>query len=317
MTKIPIPTLVDIENAHSLIRSYIHKTPVTQSELLNAKLGCKLLFKCENFQKAGAFKHRGATHAILKLSNDERQKGVATHSSGNHAGALAKAALLHSIKAFIVMPNNAPKVKVEAVRTYGGKITFCEPTLKAREETLEKLQHETGAVFIHPYDNFNVICGQGTSCLELTSQIDEPDIILMPVGGGGLMSGTSIVAKSKWKNTRVYAAEPKNADDAYQSFHLKTIMPSVNPRTMADGLLTSLSERTFSIMLENVDDVLVVSEQSIMVAMRLVFKYLKIVIEPSSAVPLAAVIDYPKLFKDKRVAIIISGGNVDLANLPF
>jgi len=317
MTKIPQPTFVDIENAHSLIHSYIHKTPVTQSELLNAKLGCKLLFKCENFQKAGAFKYRGATHAILKLNAEERQKGVVTHSSGNHAGALAKASLKHGIKAYIVMPHNAPKVKIEAVRTYGGKITFCEPTLKAREETLEIVQRETGAIFIHPYDNFNVICGQGTSCLELTNQIDEPDIIMMPVGGGGLMSGTSIVAKSRWKNTLVYAAEPKNADDAHKSFKSKEIMPSVNPRTMADGLLTALSERTFSIMLENVDDVLVIREQSIINAMKLVFQYLKIVIEPSSAVPLAAVIDHPELFKGKSVAIILSGGNVDLANLPF
>ena len=317
MTKIPIPTLVDIENAYSLIKPYIHKTPVTQSELLNGMLGCKVHFKCENFQKSGAFKYRGAMHSILKLSDAEKLNGVSTHSSGNHAGALAKASLMHGLKAYIVMPNNAPRVKIDAVRSYNGKIAFCEPTLKAREEMLEQVQDETGATLIHPYDNFNVICGQGTSCFELVSQIDEPDIVMMPVGGGGLMSGTSIVAKSLWKNTLVYAAEPKNADDAYRSFKSKERMPSVSPKTMADGLLSALSERTFTIMLENVDDVLVVKEQSIMKAMKLVFQYLKIVIEPSSAVPLAAVIDYPDVFNNKKVAIILSGGNVDLPNLPF
>lgn len=317
MVKTRIPTIKNIEEAHSLIKPYIHKTPLIKSELLNNKLQCSLVFKCENMQKSGAFKYRGATHAILKLNDEEKSRGVATHSSGNHAGALAKAASLHDIKAYIVMPNNAPKAKVAAVRAYGGKITFCEPTLQAREETLEKVQQKTGAIFIHPYDNFNVICGQGTACLELTLQMDEPDMILTPVGGGGLLSGTSIVAKNKWENTKVLGCEPKNADDAYRSFKNNALIPSINPRTMADGLLTSLSERTFSIMMQNVDTILTCREQSIMEAMRLVFQYLKIVIEPSSAVPLATILENPEIFKDKKIAIIISGGNVDLVNLPF
>jgi len=276
-----------------------------------------MVFKCENMQKTGAFKYRGATHAILKLNDVDKKKGVITHSSGNHAGALAKAASLQKIKAYIVMPTNAPKVKVDAVRGYGGKITFCEPTLTDREETLKRIQKGTGATIIHPYDNFNVICGQGTSCLELTNQMDEPDIILAPVGGGGLLSGTSIVAKSKWQKAEVFGCEPRNADDAYQSFKTKKFVPSVNPKTMADGLLTSLSERTLSIILKNVDNIITVGERTIMEAMRLVFQYLKIVIEPSSAVPLAAIIENPNVFKNKKIAIIISGGNVDLANLPF
>jgi threonine dehydratase len=317
MAKIHIPSINNIEEAYSLIESHIHKTPLIKSELLNNKLQCSLVFKCENMQKAGAFKYRGATHAILKLNDEEKRRGVATHSSGNHAGALAKAAALQGIKAYIIMPNNAPKAKVAAVRAYGGKITFCEPTLQAREDTLEKIQQETGAVFIHPYDNFNVICGQGTSCLELTKQMDEPDIVLAPVGGGGLLSGTSIVSKNKWSNTKVIGCEPKNADDAYRSFNSHTLIPSINPKTMADGLLTSLSDRTFSIITQNVDAILTCKEQTIMEALRLVFQYLKIVIEPSSAVPLATILENPELFKNKRIAIIVSGGNVDLANLPF
>lgn len=311
------PTITNIIDAHSLIAPYIHKTPLIKSDLLNVKLQCEIIFKCENMQKAGAFKYRGATHAILKLSVEERKKGVITHSSGNHAGALAKAASIHGVKAHIIMPKNAPHAKVDAVKTYGGIITFCEPTLQAREDTVKQIQEQTGAILIHPYDNFNVICGQGTACLEITKQMEEPDIIMAPVGGGGLLSGTSIVAKNSWKNTKVFGAEPRNADDAYKSFKSKTFVPSDNPKTMADGLKTSLSDRTFSIILENVDDIITIKEHSIIEAMRLVFRYLKIVIEPSSAVPLAAVMENIKLFKDKKVSIIISGGNVDLANLPF
>jgi len=317
MRQITIPTVSNVEEAYKLINKYVHNTPVMQSDLLNKYFNCRLFFKCENFQKVGAFKYRGATHAVLKLSDNEKLRGVATHSSGNHAGALAKAASLNGIAAHIVMPNNAPKVKIEAVKSYGGKITFCEPTLKAREETLKNIQQETGAVFIHPYDNFNVICGQGTACLELVNQINEPDFVICPVGGGGLLSGTSIVAKGLWQNTKVIAAEPNNADDAYQSFVSKKFIPSVNPNTIADGLLTSLSERTLAIILKNVDDILTVKENSIVEAMKLIYQYLKIVIEPSSAVPLAAILENPEYFKNKKVVLILSGGNVDLGNLPF
>lgn len=317
MNNLIIPTIKNIEDAYELISSLIHKTPVLSSEQLNDIAQCKLVFKCENFQKVGAFKYRGATHAVLRLSGNEKAKGVATHSSGNHAGALAKAAQIHKIKAYIVMPKNAPKVKVEAVENYGGIITFCEPTLEARESTLKKVQEETGATFIHPYDNFNVICGQGTACLELSKQIQQPDYILAPVGGGGLLSGTSIASKSIWPETKVIAGEPENADDAYQSFIKNIFIPSVNPNTIADGLKTSLSELTYTIIKKNVDEIITVTENEIINAMKLVFQYLKIIIEPSSAVPLAAVLKNKEKFKNQYVAIIFSGGNVDLANLPF
>lgn len=311
------PTLKDIKSAYATIQNYVHKTPVLTSELLNQKAGCELFFKCENFQKIGAFKYRGATHAILNLSDKQRQLGVTTHSSGNHAAALAKAASLHKVPAYIVMPKNAPTVKVEAVKSYGGQITFCEPTLEARELTLEKVQQNTGAVFIHPYDNFNVICGQGTACFELTKQIQEPDFILTPVGGGGLLSGTAITAKHRWKNTKVIAGEPEMANDAYQSFISGKLVPSINPNTIADGLKTSLSELTFSIIQKNVDAILTVSETAIIEAMQLIFLFLKIIIEPSSAVPLAAILQNKNRFKNSKVAIILSGGNIDLTNLPF
>ncbi len=317
MANIQIPEINDIQEAYRLIQPFVTKTQVLKSELINKQLGCNLLFKCENFQKAGAFKYRGATHAVLRLNDEEKKYGVATHSSGNHAGALAKAAALHGIASYIVMPENSPRVKVDAVKSYGGKITFCEPTLEAREMTLDKVLDETGAVFIHPYDNVNVICGQGTACLELTEQIEEPDFIITPVGGGGLLSGTSITAKAMWDHTKVIAAEPKNANDAYLSFYKKTLMPPVSTRTMADGLRTALSERTFKIILQNVDEIITAKEQSIIAAMRLVFQYLKIVIEPSAAVPLAAVLENLSVFKNKTAVLIFSGGNVDLANLPF
>ncbi|MBI9069024.1 MAG: pyridoxal-phosphate dependent enzyme [Salinivirgaceae bacterium] len=317
MTLQNIATLNDIERAYQLIQSYVHKTPVLKSELINKLLGCSVQFKCENFQKVGAFKYRGATHAILRLSDAEKSNGVTTHSSGNHAGALAKAASLQGIDAYIVMPKNAPKVKVEAVKSYGGIITFCEPTLEARETTLKKVQEETGATFIHPYDNFNVICGQGTACLELYDQVAEPDYVFAPVGGGGLLSGTSIVAKSIWQNTKVIAGEPKNADDAYQSFNTHELVPAVHPNSIADGLLTSLSDLTFGIIQKYVDEIITVSEEEIIEAMKLVYQYLKIVIEPSSAVPFAAVIKNKARFQNKSIVIIVSGGNVDLAQLPF
>lgn len=317
MTQLLIPTIDDIKKAYELIKDYVHKTPILSSSLINELVGAEVFFKCENFQKVGAFKYRGATHAILQLNDEQRNAGVATHSSGNHAGALAKAAQLQGIPAYIVMPKNAPSVKVEAVKSYGGIITFCEPTLEARETTLAKVQEKTGAIFIHPYDNFNVICGQGTACLEIAKQIEKPNAIFAPVGGGGLLSGTSITAKNIWPDVKVFAGEPENADDAYQSFIQKKFVPSIDPNTIADGLKTSLSDLTFRIILEHVDDIFTVTEKEIVEAMKLVYQYLKIVIEPSSAVPFAAILKNKEQFKGQRIAVIFSGGNVDLVNLPF
>lgn len=312
-----IPEISDIQTAYQKIEPYIHKTPVFTSTLINRAMGCQLFFKAENMQRAGAFKYRGATHAILNLSAEEKSKGVATHSSGNHAGALAKAALNQQIPAYIVMPKNAPNVKVAAVKSYGGNITFCEPTLEARESTLEEVVRQTGATFIHPYHNFNVICGQGTACLELSKQIPEPDIILAPVGGGGLLSGTAISANALWNKTLTLGAEPLNANDAWQSFQAKRLIPVKQPNTIADGLRTSLSPLTFQIISDNVNQILTVSEDAIKDAMLLMLQHLKIVVEPSSAVPLAAIAKNKAFFKNKTAAIIITGGNVDFNQLPF
>ncbi|HLP74727.1 MAG TPA: pyridoxal-phosphate dependent enzyme, partial [Bacteroidales bacterium] len=239
-----LPSLTDIKAAHSRIRPFIHRTPVLSSTLLNEMFGCEMFLKCENFQKAGAFKFRGATNAILSLSADERRKGVVTHSSGNHAAALALAARMNGVKANIVMPETAPVVKKNAVASYGGIITFCKPTLEAREETTRIIMEKTGATLVHPYDNYNVICGQGTAAVELIEEKPGIDIVVAPVGGGGLLSGTSISVKGIDPQIRVYAAEPLNANDAYISFTTGTLTPSRHPDTIADGLLTSLSEMT-------------------------------------------------------------------------
>jgi len=312
-----IPNFAHIAQAHKRIESFVHNTPVLSSESINGICSCSIYFKCENFQKVGAFKYRGATNAVLSLSENEAKNGVATHSSGNHAAALALAAKKRGIPAYIVMPDNSRQIKKDAVKSYGAQITFCTPTLEARETTLEKVVAETGATFIHPYNNFNVICGQGTAALELMTQIKDLDIIMAPVGGGGLMSGTAIVAKSLQSKIRVLGAEPKGADDAYRSFKGGILVPSVNPNTSADGLLTSLGDITFEIIKQNVDDILTVSEESIVKAMRMIWERMKIVVEPSSAVPFAAILENPALFEQKKIGIIISGGNVDLSDLPF
>jgi threonine dehydratase len=312
-----LPLLSDIQQAHERIKPFIHKTPVMSSHLLNDIFSCELHFKCENFQRAGAFKFRGATNAILQLSDEEKRRGVVTHSSGNHAGALALAARMNGIKANIVMPENAPAVKKAAVEGYGGIITFCTPTLKAREDTTKAIIDETGATLVHPYDNFNVICGQGTAALELIGEKPDLDIVVAPVGGGGLLSGTSTSIKGVNSRIIVYAAEPLNANDAFKSFNTGMIMPSVNPKTIADGLLTSLSELTFNIIMKNVDMVLTATEESIIECMRLVWERMKIIIEPSSAVVLAVIRENPEMFRNKKTGLIISGGNVDLGKLPF
>ena len=312
-----LPVLDDIKAAHKRILPYIHKTPVLTSGQLNLIFGCEMFFKCENLQKVGAFKFRGATNAVLLLNTDEKARGVVTHSSGNHAAALALAASINGIKANIVMPETAPLVKKNAVKGYGAEITFCKPTLKAREETTMAIMERTGATLIHPYDNFNVICGQGTSALELISEKTDLDFVIAPVGGGGLMSGTSTCLKGMNPKITVIGAEPQNANDAWKSFTTGILQPSVNPSTIADGLLTSLSDLTFKIISNNVDHIITVSEESIVECMLLVWERMKIIIEPSSATVLAVIRENPGIFRGKKTGLIISGGNVDFRNLPF
>ena len=312
-----IPSYTDIKKAHELIMPLIHRTPVLTSKTLNEITGGSLFFKCENFQKAGAFKYRGATHAVLNVSDHDAGKGVATHSSGNHAAALALAAKNQNIPAYIVMPENAPEIKKKAVAGYGATIIYCQPTLKAREETLDEVVKETGATFIHPYNHFNVICGQGTAAKELIEETGGLDILIVPVGGGGLLSGSAIAAKHLLKKIQVIAAEPSGADDACQSFRAGKIIPSINPVTIADGLLTSLGTLTFAIIQEYVDSIVAASDTSIINAMRMVWERMKIIIEPSSAVTLAIILENKIDVTGKRVGIILSGGNVELSKLPF
>ncbi len=312
-----VPNKADILEAHNIIRPHIHHTPLLKSEILNQMAGASLWFKCENFQKAGAFKSRGALHAMLQMTAEERSRGVATHSSGNHAGALARAAKVLGTIAHIVMPNNAPSAKVEAVRQYGGNITFCEPTLSARERTLSEIVEKTGAEEVHPYNNYDIIAGQATAALEALNDLPDPDFILCPVGGGGLLSGTLLSAKYFSPNTRVIACEPLGANDTWKSFQTKSLIPSQNPKTIADGLLTSLGSRTFPIIMENVHDVITVEEDEILRAMKLVWERMKIIIEPSSAVPVAVALQNHDFLRNRKIVIIISGGNVDLNKLPW
>ncbi|MFA5818548.1 MAG: pyridoxal-phosphate dependent enzyme [Bacteroidales bacterium] len=312
-----IPELADIQAAHSRIKPFIHQTPVMSSQQLNGLFDCDLFFKCENFQKVGAFKFRGATNAVLSLTAEEKSRGVVTHSSGNHAAALALAARMSGVKANIVMPDNAPVVKKNAVAGYGAEITFCKPTLQAREETTRMIMEKTGATLIHPYDNFNVICGQGTAALELLQEKSDLAIVIAPIGGGGLMSGTSTCVKGISKGIQVIGAEPLNANDAFISFTTGKLTPSVNPLTVADGLLTSLSELTFSVIRRKVDKILTAKEDSIIDCMLLVWERMKIIIEPSSATVLAIIKENPGVFRGKKIGLIISGGNVDFRKLPF
>ncbi|MFV0593783.1 MAG: pyridoxal-phosphate dependent enzyme [Draconibacterium sp.] len=312
-----LPVYSDVVKAHEIIKKYAHRTPVLSSSGINKIVGAELFFKCENFQKVGAFKFRGACNAVFSLSDEEAAHGVGTHSSGNHAAALELATRMRGIAAHIVMPINAPEIKKKAVAGYGANITFCKPTLEARESTLAAIIKETGASEIHPYNNFNVIAGQGTAAKELIEDKGGFDLILAPVGGGGLLSGTAITAKYLLPACRVIAAEPAGADDAFRSFQSKTRIPSVEPKTIADGLLTSLGERNFAIIMDKVDDIVTVSEENIIAAMRLIWERMKIIIEPSSAVPLAAILEKKIKLKGKKTGIILSGGNLDLGSLPF
>lgn len=311
------PTLTDLYQAAERIRPYAHRTPVLTCQSLNAQTGAQLFLKCENLQKVGAFKFRGACNAVFALSEAEAARGVVAHSSGNHAQALALAAQLRGIPAYIVMPSNAPAVKKAAVAGYGGKITFCEPTLAAREATQAQVVAETGATVVHPYNNERVIAGQGTAALELLQEVPDLDVVLAPVGGGGLLSGTAIAVTELSPQTRVIAAEPEQADDAYRSLEAGQILPSLNPRTIADGLLTSLGDLTFPIIQQRVEQIVTVSEAAIMAAMRFVWERAKIVIEPSAAVPVAVLWERKIDLTGQRVGIILSGGNVDLDRLPW
>lgn len=312
-----LPEFEDIVRAHELIRSLVHHTPVLTSRSINEITGGDLYFKCENFQKVGAFKFRGACNAVFSLSDGEAAKGVCTHSSGNHGAALALAARMRGVPAYIVMPETAPEIKKKAVKGYGARIIYCKPTLEARETTLAEIASRTGAIEVHPYNNFQVICGQGTAAKELIEDSGLFDLILCPVGGGGLLSGTSVSTKALNPQALVIAAEPEGADDAFRSFHAKKLIPSVNPKTIADGLLTSVGELNFRIIQRKTDEIVTVSEQGIVRAMRMIWERMKIIIEPSSAVPLAAILENKVDIRNKKTGIILSGGNVDLKKLPF
>ena len=311
------PTLQEIYAAAERIRPYAHRTPVLTCASLDRQVSAQVFLKCENMQKVGAFKFRGACNAVFSLSDAETARGVATHSSGNHAQAIALAARLRGIPAYIVMPDNAPAVKKAAVAGYGGQITFCEPTLEARESSLARVVEKTGAVEIHPYNNYQVIAGQATAALELITDIPDLDVVIAPVGGGGLLSGTALSVTGLSPKTRVIAAEPEQADDAYRSLQAGTILPSINPKTMADGLLTSLGTLTFPIIQQRVEQVVTVSEKGILDSMKFIWERAKIVIEPSAAVPVGVLWERKIDLTGLRIGIILSGGNVDLDKLPW
>jgi threonine dehydratase len=312
------PTFHDIEAAHERIKPYIHRTPILTSRILNDRTGGELFFKCENFQTVGAFKARGAFNATYSLSDDEAAKGVVTHSSGNHAAALARAAQTRGIQAHIVMPDNSPAIKKEAVKSYGANIIFCGPTQQDREDAAAEVLTKTGAAFIHPYDDARIIAGQGTCAKETLEDTPHLDYILAPVSGGGLLGGTALAATSMSTTIRVIGCEPEEADDAFRSFRDGVRYPAITPpRTIADGLRTSLGELNFPIIRERVAEMHTVSEAAIIQAMRTVWEILKIIIEPSCAVPLAVILEQKLDVRGKRVAIILSGGNVDLNRLPW
>ncbi|MCZ6485287.1 MAG: pyridoxal-phosphate dependent enzyme [Acidobacteria bacterium] len=308
------PTLETIRQAHQHIQGYVHRTPVLTCTTIDQRVGAQLFFKCENFQKSGSFKFRGASRAVLLLDGDQAARGVLTHSSGNYAAALALAAHNRGIPAYIVMPSNAPAVKKEAVKNYGGEITFSEPTMSAREAMAAEVQQRTGATLIHTFNDYRNISGYGTAALELLEEVPDLDIIITPTGGGGLLSGTLIAAKGLKPEVQVIGAEPAGADDAYRSWRAGKLIPLERADTIADGLRTSLGERTFPIIKDLVDGIALTSEEAIREAMQLHFERMKIVVEPSAAVPLAVLLEQEVDVTGRRVGIILSGGNVDLMN---
>lgn len=307
-----IPDKQDILENHERIQSFIHETPVLTSQVINEIAGCEIFMKCENFQKTGSFKFRGAITACLHLNNDEKLQGVATHSSGNHGQALAKAAQILGLDAYIVMPENAPKVKVQAVKSYGAEVIFCAPTLAAREETLAQVMQTKQATEIHPYNNYSVILGQASCAKELIEQTDALDFIVPPIGGGGLCSGTVLSAKFFSQDIKVVGSEPQQADDAFQSWKSGKLIPQSNPDTIADGLRTSLGVKTFPIITDGVEQIYTVQEETILKALKLIWERMKIVIEPSCAVPLAAALENRDYFYGKKAGLILTGGNVDV-----
>jgi len=317
VTPTEIPSLQDITAAHERIAPYIHRTPVLTSGSINNLAGCSIYFKCENLQKIGAFKIRGATNAVLSLSPEDTSNGVATHSSGNHAQAVALAARNKGLSSFVVMPENSAKVKVEAVKGYGAEITFCKNDIESRQETLDKVISRTGAKFIHPYNDVEVIAGQATAAMELLEDVAELDIILAPIGGGGLLSGTSLSTHYISPSTTIIGSEPKEVDDAFRSLAAGSIQNNETTDTIADGLKTNLGDITFGIIRNHVSQIITVSEDEIVDAMRKIWERMKIIIEPSSAVPFAAILREPHTFKGKRVGLIVTGGNVELDKLPF
>ena len=311
------PSLEDFRQAHKRIEPFIHRTPVLTSATIDRMASGDIFFKCENLQKAGAFKIRGACNAVFSLSDEEADRGVATHSSGNHAAALALAARWRGVPAYVVMPETAPHVKKLAVAGYGAEIVFCKPTLEARERDLAEVVARTGAAFVHPYNDLRVITGQGTAAIELCEEVQNLDLVVAPVGGGGLLSGTAVAVSFVSPGTAVVAAEPERADDAYRSLKSGHIVPSVHPNTIADGLLTSLGDLTFPILQRYVRDIVLVSEEAIVEAMRCLWERMKILVEPSAAVPLGAILSRRLDVAARRVGIIVSGGNVDLDRLPW
>ena len=314
---LPIPTLQDMLDAHERIKPYIRQTPIRTSDYLNELTGAELFFKCENFQEPGAFKVRGACNAVFGLTEEQAEKGVATHSSGNHASCLSYAAMLRGIPCNVVMPRTAPQAKKDTVRRYGGQITECEPSTTSREETFAKVQAETGGDFVHPYNDPRVIAGQGTCAKEMIEQVEGLEAVIAPIGGGGMVSGTCLTLSNLAPDIKIYAAEPEQADDAYRSFKAGYIIADDAPKTIADGLLVPLKDNTWHFVKDHVTDILTASDAEIIDAMKLIWKYLRIVMEPSSAVPFATILKNPEVFKGKRVGVIITGGNIDLDKLPW
>ena len=310
-------TKEQLKECYKRISPFIHKTPVLSSSLVNELVGADVVFKCENFQKMGAFKMRGATNAIMQLSDEQRNKGVVTHSSGNFAQAVSLAAKSLGVKAYIVMPNSAPKVKIEAVRDYGGLITMCESTIEAREATANVIKRDLGATFIHPSNDLDVIIGNGTSCIELLEEHSDLDYIITPVGGGGLLAGTALAAHFYSNDCKVMAGEPRLSDDAYRSLLSGKIETDTNSNTIADGLRTHLGDINFPIIQKHVHSIIRVEEEDIVHAMRFIWERMKIVVEASSAVAFAAVIKNKNQFENKKIGIILSGGNVDVKTFPF
>lgn len=311
------PSLDDIERVHSFISEYIHETPILASSSINEMLGTEIYFKCENFQRVGSFKMRGAISAALSLKDEELQNGLICHSSGNHGQGVALAAKLLGIPSYIVMPKNTLKSKIAACEGYGAEVIPCEPNMKSRQSTVDKISKKKQLAAIHPYNDYHVIAGQGTAALEFLRKREDLHYLLTPVSGGGLLSSSAIVAHEFSPDTKVIGVEPREADDAYRSFYAKKLKRNKTTNTICDGLRGNLGDKTFPIILNHVNDIITVKEKNIIKAMQLVWERMKIIIEPSCAVPLAAVMENKKFFKKRRIGIILTGGNVDLKNLPF